>query len=279
MQAFDGVATFTGLTINKMGAGYAFKATVHELTTVTTAAFSVSDNLVVTMQPPGNIIAEAPFGMTVAAEDALGNVDTLFEGMVTIAANMGSGLAGVLGANADNGVATFTGLTIGALGNGYTLQAMANGLNSAMSSRFNVTDALVVTTQPPSTVAAGVPFFVTVTAENVLGIVDTGFDGVVTMADGAGNTLSGATPVTAAGGVASFYGLNEADVINGDSLAISSSGLPTVTTGSFDVIEPTHQFPPVAGLCDAAGRRRCRRGDQSGDRRGCGEHQWRCGDV
>ena len=90
--------------------------------------------------------------------DPYGNVDPTFNGNVTLALanNPGGSYAG---RNADrggvNGVATFSGLTINKPGSGYTLKATSGGLTAATSAAFDVTDQLVVTTQPPSTVTAG----------------------------------------------------------------------------------------------------------------------------
>ena len=49
----------------------------------------------------------------------------------------------------------FSGLTINKVGSGYTLTAASDSLTAATSASFDVTDQLVVTTQPPSSVAAG----------------------------------------------------------------------------------------------------------------------------
>ena len=73
----------------------------------------------------------------------------------TLAANA-SGLSGTLMATVQNGLATFSNLVLGTLGSGYTLLATTFGLPAATSDPFDVKDQLVVTTQPPSTVTAGI---------------------------------------------------------------------------------------------------------------------------
>jgi hypothetical protein len=85
-------------------------------------------------------------------------------------------------------------------------------------------DPLVVTSQPPASVAAGVPFGLVVTAENEDGSTDTGFTGNVTVSDPC-QTLGGATTVQAINGVAAFSGLtlDQADP-NGEYLDVSASG-------------------------------------------------------
>ena len=70
----------------------------------------------------------------------------------------GASLNGLVGFLVNNGVATFTGLTIGVAASGYTLVATAGSLGAGTSSAFTVTGAaaanLVITTEPPSTLTA-----------------------------------------------------------------------------------------------------------------------------
>jgi hypothetical protein len=245
VQAFNGVAMFTGLTINKVGGGYTLQATTPGLTSAATTAFNVADTLVVTSQPPSTVAPEARFGLIVTAEDGLGNVDPSFTGTVTVADGVGNTLAGTISVTAVKGVATFTGLTINTVGSGYALQATSAGSASATTSAFNVADLLVVTSQPPSTVAAGASFGLIVKAENGLGTIDASFDGMVTIADAAGNTLTGTLSVPAAAGVATFTGLSESTVLSGDSLEVSSSGLTSGYSNAFTVTPPIHLIPPV----------------------------------
>ena len=117
---------------------------------------------VVTTQPPASVTAGSDFGLTVTAEDSSGNVDTSFNGTVTVAlANNpgGATLGGTLTVTAQDGVATFSDLTLNKAGTGYTLLVSASGLAGATTDAFDVTPAaatqLVVTSQPPSNVIAG----------------------------------------------------------------------------------------------------------------------------
>ena len=94
-----------------MASGYTLKASSTGLTAGTTDAFNVADQLVVTTQPPSSITAGTPFGLVVKAEDAQGNVDTSFNGSITVTNAYGYTLGGTLTVKAVNGVATFSGLT------------------------------------------------------------------------------------------------------------------------------------------------------------------------
>ena len=81
-----------------------------------------------TQQPPASVTAGTPFGLAVEAEDSSGNLDSSFNGTVTVAlANNpgGATLGGTLSVTASNGVATFSGLTLTKAAAGYTLRSPA----------------------------------------------------------------------------------------------------------------------------------------------------------
>ena len=78
--AASGVATFSGLTLNKVGTGYTLKVSSGSLTTATTSGIAVTpaaaSHLVVTTEPPSSVTAGSGFGLKVTAEDPYGNVAT-----------------------------------------------------------------------------------------------------------------------------------------------------------------------------------------------------------
>ena len=81
--------------------------------------------LVIAVQPPASVAAGSAFGLTVAVEDASGNVVTRYDASVAIslASNPGGAtLGGSPTATVTNGVATFSGLTLNKAGTGYTLR-------------------------------------------------------------------------------------------------------------------------------------------------------------
>jgi hypothetical protein len=147
VTAVNGVATFSGLTLDQPGTGYTLQATGGGLTAATTTPFDVQPpviptQLVVTTQPPASVTAGSAFGFVVKAEDGSGNVASSFTGSVTIAlANNpgGSTLGGTVTVPAINGVAFFSGLTLNQAGMGYTFQASSAGLASASTNPFSVT--------------------------------------------------------------------------------------------------------------------------------------------
>jgi hypothetical protein len=246
VTAVNGVATFSALTIDQAGT-YPLDATSDGLSPATTDAVNVTPattSRLAVLGPFGHIVAGAPFSMEVDAEDAYGNVEPTFNGSITIALdhNPGSGtLSGGLTAQAVNGVATFSGLSISNPGNGYTIDASSSDLSPASSAPFNVTQGqLVITTEPPTSVGAGQGFSLVVKAEDELGTVLTFFSGSVTVAldnpPGNTGTLDGAQTVTATNGIATFSGLSVDQAGLGYVLHVTASGLTTATSTAFDVI-------------------------------------------
>ncbi|HSD33528.1 MAG TPA: hypothetical protein VLB49_16555, partial [Gemmatimonadales bacterium] len=246
--ASAGVATFSDLTVNKVGSGYALSASAAGLTGASSTTFNVTTvpaTQLVFQTQPVNVVAGSPIAVTVAAMDGLGNVVTSFTGPVTITigANPGGGvLSGSTPVNAVAGVATFANLSIDKSGNGYSLVATGVGLIPATSAAFNVTPGaatqLVFTQQPPATVVAGTGFTIVVTARDGQGNTATGFTANVSLAFGShpvGSVLAGTTTVAAANGVATFAALAPLTVAGGYTLVASSTGLQGVTSSSFTV--------------------------------------------
>ena len=251
-NAVSGVATFPSLAIDTAGA-YQIAATNTSLGSVTSNTVTVTANpqqaiLAWITQPPGQVVHGVGFGAVVDVEDQYGNLETSYTGSVVMALDVNPGSA-TLGGNstvpAVGGVATFSGLTISALGNGYTLQATSGGVTSPDSNPIDVTaippTGMSVTTQPPTSVQVVQAFGLTVTIDDQAGVADPDFNGSVTVAIAgppSGNTLSGTKTVTASGGVATFSGLTLSSV-GTVTLQVSSSGLTSVTTGSINVTAST----------------------------------------
>ncbi|MHC5541812.1 carboxypeptidase-like regulatory domain-containing protein, partial [Singulisphaera rosea] len=216
VQAVNGVATFTGLSLNKVAGGYLIQATASGLASAMSSAItvtSVATQLVFTYQP--NVVYGG-FGLAVTALDANGKVDLTYSGPVTLslAANPGNGmLGGTLTVQAVHGVANFGNLSLNKLGDSYLIKATAPGLTSATSTAIDMvlpSDRLAFTTQPPSTVKIGVAFSLTVSAKDAGGFIDPNYSGIVTigLAENPGHgMLSGTLSVKAVKGVAIFTNL------------------------------------------------------------------------
>lgn len=266
VPAVAGMATFSDLVLDKVGAGYALAASAAGLTADTSGSFDVLPDLglsrlAFSLQPgttvAGTTIAPA---IEIRALDGFGNTFTSFSGDVTIAigANPAGGtLSGTTTAAAVAGVATFDDLRIDRAGDGYILTASAPSVPGAASAAFDIAPGpaslLVFTVQPTSTdTGTAITPAVEITARDSLGNTATGFAESVTLAIGVnpgGGTLAGTTGVAAAGGIASFGDLRIDAGGSGYTLVATSGGLVPDTSAPFDVTMP----PPAGSVVIAAG--------------------------
>ena len=147
VAAVNGVATFAGLWINKVGAGYQLRANAPGVYGITSGAFSITPNtaarLAFTVQPagatPGQAISPA---VQVAVRDLFGNLVPTATNTVTLALTrntVGAVLSGTLSAAASGGVATFANVRLDKVGTYFRLGASAPGLISGSSALFNIT--------------------------------------------------------------------------------------------------------------------------------------------
>ena len=250
VPATNGIASFSGLTLDQASSDYGLKASATGLTSATTSNFQITpaaaSQLVIVAEPPANLIAGKPFGFSVEAEDPYGNVATGFKGTVTAvmstSSTNSSRLMGTLTVTVNQGLANFSGLTIDQAGAGYTLHANAGNLASSVTSPLSISAAsptqLVVTTQPAADISAGSEFGISVVAEDAFGNVATTFQGPVTasLADitNAGS-LGGNATVTAVNGVANFSGLVLNAAAVDDALQLTSGALSSTSTNPFEV--------------------------------------------
>ena len=254
IAASGGVASFTTLTINKVGTGYTLTATPAAgapPAAATSSAFNITpgpvNKLAFTVPPSnanaGSVIAPA---IQVSAQDANGNLTPSFTGNVTmaIAANPGSGtLSGTLTVAAVAGVASFSTLSINKPGVGYTLSATSGTLTVAASNAFTIAVGplaqLIFSVQPSSAAAgASISPAVTVTGQDAGGNTITTFTGNVTVAIGTnagGGTLTGTLTAAAVAGVATFTNLSIDKAAAGYTLAASSGSVTPVVSSAFTI--------------------------------------------
>jgi subtilisin-like proprotein convertase family protein len=250
VAASGGIATFSGLTLNKVGS-VALQLSVSGLGTVQTNSINVTAaaaaKLVIVSEPPTSVTAGATFGVEVEAQDQYGNLATSFSGSVTAAllpTSSGATLGGTITAVASAGMALLNGLSVDQAGTGYAIRigATDNSLTTATTTPFQVTAAaaahVVIATQPPSSLTAGVPFGLTITIEDQFNNLVTTFSGTVTIAmsnnPGTG-TLDGLLTVPATGGQAAFSPLYLDTAGSGYTIVAGSTGLTAATTGAINV--------------------------------------------
>ncbi len=255
MSAANGVATFSGLSINKSGTGYTLSASSPGLTGATSSNFSITagpaDKLVFSTQPGGGAAGIAWTQQPVViVQDSLGNTVTSSSATIALAigTNPGTGsLAGTTTVSSTNGIATFSGLSINQTGTGYTLTASSSGLTPDTSSSFNITAGtatkLIFSTQPGGG-AAGATWTQqpVVTVQDAFGNTVTSSSTSITLIIGTNpgsGTLSGTTTVNAINGIAAFAGLSINKSSNGYKLSASGASLTGVTSSTFDITAGT----------------------------------------
>ncbi len=241
----QGMATFSGLSIQAAGSGYSLLV-LGDGSEVISPSFVVTPaaaaQLVMTSQPPSSVVAGTNFGLTVDVEDAFGNLVTTDSSSVSLSVAGGGSLGGTANAIASGGVANFTGLSLDAAGAGRSITAADGSLASATSNPITVTPAsaskLVIEAGPPTGLNAGTPFGMTVQAEDAFGNLQTGYQGAVSIAITAGppgTSLLGILSVSAANGVATFPGLSIDTAGSGDILTATASNLASSATAPFAV--------------------------------------------
>ncbi|PYO40908.1 MAG: hypothetical protein DMD33_16090 [Gemmatimonadetes bacterium] len=252
VAAVSGVATFSGLSIDKAGTGYTLVASSSGLTDPTSTAFNITagaaTQLVFTGQPSNTAagVAITP-AVQVTARDGQGNTATGFTGNVTVAigANPSGGtLAGTATVAAVSGVATFSGLSIDKAGTGYTLVASSSGLTDPTSTAFNITAGaatqLSIATQPSSSARSGVAFaqqpVLQVQDANGNSVSQSGTVVTATIASGPnGATLSNASATTESSGAATFSGLAISGPTASYTLNFGATGLASVVSGTISL--------------------------------------------
>ena len=147
VNAVNGVATFSDLSIQEARTEYTLTTSSGTLTGATSASFAIAPaapaRVAFTVQPSSTGVAQpiTP-AVQVAIQDAFANTVTNATNAVTLtlATNPGSGtLAGTKTVNAVGGIATFSALSIDKAGTGYTLTATSPVLTGETSSEFDIT--------------------------------------------------------------------------------------------------------------------------------------------
>ena len=214
VASFDDLENDTAGTLTLQFVGGTLPATVSAPSLVSPAPATK----VVVTSPPSGIVSGQAFQLTVDALDPYGNVDTSYNGSVTVALPSGSAgiLMGTTTVTATSGVATFSDLVETSSGP-TTLDVSSGTLAAGNSGPVTVTPApaakLVVQMQPTQTATAGVPFNTqpVIYEEDAFGnIVTNDNTTVVTAYLGSGTgALGGTVAETITGGIATFSDLSD----------------------------------------------------------------------
>ena len=255
----NGNATFSGVSLNKVGSGYTLTATDSSGTplTTTSGAFNITAGAASAISfttQPSNTAAGASITPAIVAhvQDAGGNPISGDGVTLTIANNAGgagTGLTGGSSVNTDsNGNATFGGVSLNKVGTGYTLTATDSSGTPLMatSGAFNITagaaSAISFTTQPSNaTAGASIAPAIVAHVQDAGGNAVSGDGVTLTIANnagGAGTVLTGGSSVSTDGnGNATFSGVSLNKVGTAYTLtATDSSGTArTAHSGAFKI--------------------------------------------
>jgi len=243
-NAVNGVATFGDLSIAKAGTPYSLIATASGMTQGTSAAFSIAAGapsvlaLVSGGGQTANVSTTLPLPIVFQVRDALGNAIAGVTVSVAVTAGGGS-VSTANGATDASGQRSVT-WTLGASGGTQTITASASGLSSVAvnaTATGAVLNHLFISTQPPTTVTAGVPFTVVVVpkdASNTL-LPSLVFSSTISIASGPGGGLL--TGTTTSGGTGSIT-FNTLTLTKAGTYTLSatSPSLTAATSNSFSVI-------------------------------------------
>lgn len=242
--AVNGVATFSGLAINALAGAYTLTFSDGSLITTVSNSITLSPGgaykLAIYRQPSTSAVNGQPLVTQpiIQVLDSGGNVVT--GNSSTVTATFTSGGVSLAGAtatvNSGTGLATFSGLTLVALANNYTLTfsdgALTPVTSVAISLTAGVATQLVITTQPSSSVATGVAFAV----QPVVKIEDSGGNVVssnystVTASLATGTGTLAHNSASAVAGVAAFSGLTLTAAVGPYYLTFSDPGLTSTTS-------------------------------------------------
>ncbi len=251
VTASGGIATFSGLTLNKAASGYTLTVSGSDVDDATTSAIAVTaataSQLVIMQQPSAAATAGQAFGTqpVIDVEDRYDNVDTGDNStVVTASLQSGAGpLQGTISATVSGGVATFTNLTDNKAET-ISLIFSSGSLTIATSTNIVVgpgtASQLVIQTQPSLAATAGQAFASqpVVYEEDQFGNIETGDNSkvvAVTLNSGTG-PLQGPTSVILSGGVATFTNLSD-DRAETISLNFSSGVLTNASSANI-VVSP-----------------------------------------
>jgi len=171
VNAVSGVATFSDVHLNTVGAGFTLIASSNGLASDTSSTFNISPGaakkLVYATQPPSSLSADATFNASVSVQDANGNVVTSDASSVSLVLSGNINNArlasnSMITATVIKGIANFNNLSVNKTGSNYAFAATDASLTGATSDPFVVTPGsaakLVYATASPADVPSGATF-------------------------------------------------------------------------------------------------------------------------
>ncbi|HEY1685795.1 MAG TPA: choice-of-anchor Q domain-containing protein [Tepidisphaeraceae bacterium] len=264
VAAQSGVATFTGLSLNKVGT-YTLEFTDGSLPDAEVSGISVSagsPSTVVILQQPTTTTAGQTIGaIEVELTDQFGNLISGSDSFTAGIANgpTGATLSGTKSENTSNGIATFSDLSLTKAGQ-YSLVFTDSNSDSGDTNTFMINPAaasqMSFTTTPTAGAAGQTLSNVQVTLEDQYGNIATTDTSSVTLSLTSGGTLHGTVTEPVSNGAATFSDLSitkagEATLTAADgSLAAATSGAFPISAGAAASLTIVSQ--PSSGIASQA---------------------------
>ena len=261
----NGIATFSDLTVSTPGTGLTLLATSPQMSFAISATFTIgapgsvpvlSPAKLAFLQQPSSSLLQAIISpaVQVVIEDGNGNAVTTATSPVTVALTGASGLGGTLTVTPQNGIATFSNLTVSIAGS-YTLSATSPGLTSATSASFTIsppeggtapTPVKLTFVQQPSNASTQTTISpaVQVMIEDANGNAVTTATNPVTVALTGSSALGGTLTVTPHNGIATFSNL-AVSAAGTYTLSATSPNLASTTSTSFTISAPSNGAAPT----------------------------------
>lgn len=263
VSAVEGVAAFTGISIQSVGTGKVITASSAGLTSAVSTSFQVSpgapSQVVITTQPGGGVAGAAWAQQPVVElRDSFGNRATQSSASVsaTLVDNAHGPILGTVTVSAVQGVVSFSGLGLVKAGTGRVLRFNSGTLPAVDSSSFVITPgpaSRLAFIQQPVGAAVGSPFSTQpiVQIQDAFGnLVNSSVVVNVALVSG-GATLSGSRNIAASGGIATYANLSMTQA--GEYRLLASSGsLTTAQSDLFSIVPGPVVAPGVVTLTGAS---------------------------
>lgn len=243
----NGVATFSNLSLTTAGS-YTLTFTDTDngavLTPATSDSFAIipsaATKLAFTVEPTTGTAGQSLSDISVAVEDQYGNVVATNTSAITLNGPSNVGLTGTLTKNANNGIVTFSDVSLTKAGS-YSFSATDGSLASATSDDFTVVPAaaakLTITAPPTNAIAGTTLSALTVAVKDAYGNIATTDTSQITVAIASGPsgaTVGGTATLAAQNGLVSFGTLSLTKA-GAYTLSISDGSLTGTSSDSFTI--------------------------------------------
>jgi len=266
LAATNGVASFTGVSVDSAGTGFVLRANAIGLTSATSSAFNVTPGdatrLLFISAPPAQVVAGAPIAVQVALVDAFGNLSVQSGNQVSlilggVGTTQGGSLLGTTTQAPSSGTAAFS-VRVRKAAAAYTLRATASGLTDSPTATFDVVagarSRLGFAQQPTgaapgANIAPAATVEVRDSADNLVAAATNAVALAITPGSGtASATLNGTVTQTATAGIATFGDLSIATAGSNYTLTARATSLDSAVSTAFSIVTVEQDRPVFTSI-------------------------------